>query len=154
MVCSSESIYFEVVIGIEVLCLRMDREWHAPGYPGLGPRFGVIRGVWYLQGGDEVVAIVEEGLDHGHWWMMYHWVGDGWINFGAFVSVGHLIAQTPPLFAVVIDVADPVDPMLALELVVEDSPEVRCWIIYWVSDLGRVPFVMFSAPRCAFVVPI
>jgi hypothetical protein len=44
----------------------------APGYPGLGPRFGRIRGVWYVQENEERVAIVEEGGSRGHWWILYH----------------------------------------------------------------------------------
>jgi hypothetical protein len=126
----------------------------APGYPGLGPRFGRIRGVWYIQENEERVAIVEEGGSRGHWWILYHQVRGDWVELGTFLSVGNLVAHAPSLFAEVRDVAIPVDPLYSMLLVVEDSSDVRWWVVHGTFAGWRGPLVVFAAPRQAFVVPI
>ncbi len=132
----------------------MNQDEYTPGYPGLGPRFGAIHGVWYIREGEELVAIVEEGSLHGHRWMLYHWVGGEWVNMGAFASAGRLIAHAAPLFAEVLDVAIPVDPVQAVQLVVEEGPDFRWWVVHGTALGWRRPIVAFAAPKLAFVVPI
>jgi hypothetical protein len=132
----------------------MSEVQHAPGYPGLGPRFGWILGVWYLQEGEERVAIVEEEGDHGRWWLLYHWVGNVWVNMGEFVSAVCMAVWTAPLFAEVVDVAIPVDPLQTVQLVVEEGYGFLWWVVYGTSWVLLGPILAFAAPRWAFVVPI
>ena len=126
----------------------------APSYLGLGPRFGIVWGVWYLHEAGEFVAIVEEEAALGHWWILYHRVRNEWVEMGAFVSARHLMNQTFPLFAEVVDVAIPVNPSHTMKLVVEDGPYFRWWVVHNTSDAWRGPLVGFVAPKRAFVVPI
>jgi hypothetical protein len=133
---------------------EMEQEYAAPGYPGLGPRFGMIRGVWYLQEGEELVTIVEEEAAHGHWWILYRRMNDEWVEMEAFASDGSLSVQPHPLFAVVVDVATPVDLSHTVFLVVEDGVYYRWWVVHSTAGVLRGPLVMFAAPKQAFVVPI
>jgi hypothetical protein len=59
----------------------------------------------------EQEASVQDEEAHGHWWLLYQLLRDEWVNVGEFVSAGHLILWTAPLFTEVIDVAIPVDPL-------------------------------------------
>ncbi len=47
------------------------------------------------------------------------------MNMGKFFSVGLVNPGTIPLFAEVVDVALPVDPLQTLKLIVEDDPETQ-----------------------------
>ena len=138
----------------QVYAEEMEQVYAAPGYPGLGPRFGVICGVWYLREGEELVTIVEEEADHGHWWILYRRMRDEWVEMEAFASVGSLHALPQPLVAVVVDVAIPVDPSHTIFLVVEDGVYFRWWVVHSTSGVLRGPLIMFVAPKRAFVVPI
>ena len=125
----------------------------APGYPGLGPIFGWIGGVWYLQENEERVTIVLERVAYGHWWLIYRLVENDWVTLGRFFSNGRLTPGSISLFAEIVDVAHPVDPRHRMKLVVEDGPLTRWWVIH--GTAGYVgPLVAFSAPKRAFVVPI
>jgi hypothetical protein len=122
----------------------------APSYLGLGPRFGIVWGVWYLHEAGEFVAIVEEEAALGHWWILYHHVLNEWVEMGAFISAHHLIPQTFPLFAEMRDMAISVNPLHTMKLVVENGPYFRWWVVHGTSVLLRGPLVGFVAPQASF----
>ncbi len=97
---------------------------------------------------------MEEEAGQCYWWILYHWLEDGWLDMGAFVSACNLMVQTAPLFAEVSNVAITVDPHHAVLLVVEDGPYYRWWVVHWTSAVSGSPIVSFVAPKRAFVVPI
>jgi hypothetical protein len=125
-----------------------------PEYPGLGPLFGAIVGIWYVQNPLEQVALVEEELIAGRWWVLYLLRDFGWVVMGTFVVDDELVLRTVPLFAEVVDVAVPVDPRQPFYLVVEEDENYMWWVVYWTQGFSVEVLVLFVSQREEFVVPL
>ena len=110
----------------------------------LGPMLGNVVRMWYCWWEDGWIAVVEERSVRAHWWVLYRQVEEEWELLGAYRSEGDRVLRTVGRFAEVIDVAVPVFPESAAELVVEEEGGVRYWIVYprdWFGEGGMIVLV-------------